>query len=120
MAIHGPALEKKQAQLFRCVDIGAELFAMAATCVRAHHDVRKNASDRTPLKLADVFCRQARHRIARLFAGIRRNADVPTYGLAREVLDGRYAWLEQGIIDAPEVAPESARAGSVQGAAAGN
>ena len=114
MVLNGPGLEKKQAQLFRCVDIGAELFAMAATCVRAHDDVRRKAADATAISLADVFCRQARHRIARLFAAIRRNADGPTYGLARDVLDGRYGWLEQGII----AAPEAARAEREQGAAA--
>src|SRR5437870_2706119 len=41
MVRHGPALEKKQALLFRCVDIGAELFAMAAICVRAKRDARR-------------------------------------------------------------------------------
>jgi alkylation response protein AidB-like acyl-CoA dehydrogenase len=117
MAQHGPALEKKQAQLFRCVDIGAELFAMAATCVRAHDDVRKQGADATPLKLADAFCQQARHRVQRLFAAIESNADAATYKLAREVLDGRYAWLEQGIIDAPEAAPAQRERGA---AAAGS
>ncbi len=114
MVVHGPALEKKQAQLFRCVDIGAELFAMAATCVRAHDDARRSGADATPVRLADLFCQQARHRVQRLFAAIRSNADVAAYSLARDVLDGRYAWLEQGIIDAPE-AP---RAESERGAAA--
>jgi hypothetical protein len=109
MVIHGPALEKKQAQLFRCVDIGAELFAMAATCVRAHDDVRRSAADATAIRLADVFCQQARHKVERLFAGIRSNSDAVAYSLARDVLAGRYAWLEQGIIDAPE-APRAERA----------
>jgi len=114
MVVHGPGLEKKQAQLFRCVDIGAELFAMAATCVRAHDDVRRSAADATAIRLADVFCQQARHKVERLFAAIRSNADAAAYGLARDVLAGRYAWLEQGIIDAPE-AP---RAEPARGAAA--
>jgi hypothetical protein len=35
MARFGPKLERKQAVLFRFVDIGAELFAMSAACVRA-------------------------------------------------------------------------------------
>jgi hypothetical protein len=117
MVQHGPALEKKQAQLFRCVDIGAELFAMAATCVRAHDDVRKSAADSTPVKLADVFCRQSRLKVERLFAAIRSNADVAAYGLARDVLAGRYAWLEQGIIDAPDAPRAEPDRGA---AAAGN
>src|SRR5687767_5963882 len=40
MVRYGPKLERKQMVLFRGVDIGAELFAMAATCVRAKADAR--------------------------------------------------------------------------------
>ena len=102
MVIHGPALERKQAQLFRCVDIGAELYAMAATCSRARRDAAqgdmKNATE-----LADVFCRQSRMKVERLFTDIAHNADVEAYDVARATLEDRYAWLERGIIDIPEV-----------------
>ncbi len=118
MVANGPGLEKKQAQVFGCVDIGAELFAMSATCVRAHDDVRRSAVDATAIRIADVFCRQARHRIERLFEGIRSNADAEAYRLARDVLAGRYAWLEQGIIDAPEAPAEAARGERASTAAA--
>jgi alkylation response protein AidB-like acyl-CoA dehydrogenase len=101
MIQHGPALEKRQAQLFRCVDIGAELFAMAAVCVRAERD-RAKQSDGSPVELADLFCRQARRKIASLFRAIDSNDDPATYRLARGVLDERYAWLEQGIFAAPD------------------
>ena len=104
MARYGPALEKRQSQLFRCVDIGAELFAMAAVCSRAHADLRRG-SDRNVEALADVFCRQSRMKVENLFEAIRSNADVPAYRTARDVLDGRYAWLETGIIE-PEEAPK--------------
>ncbi len=116
MVIHGPALERRQALLFRCVDIGAELFAMAAVCVRAYDDVRKNAADRSPFELADVFCRSARVRVEKLFADIRSNADGEAYALARGVLDRRFAWLENGIVDAPE-APAQAESPPAQAAA---
>jgi hypothetical protein len=93
-------LERRQAQLFRCVDIGAELFAMAATCVRAHRDRRVMNQGETPIELADQFCRGARRRIAASFRAIGSNDDVETYRFARGVLDQRYAWLEEGIIAA--------------------
>ena len=36
MVIHGAALQKKEAFLFRVVDVGMELFAMAAVCSRVY------------------------------------------------------------------------------------
>jgi len=100
----GPALEKKQAQLFRCVDIGAELFAMAAVCARAQRDAKRAGADRNALDLAGVFCNMSRAKVEALFEDIRKNADTEVYAAARGVLDGRYSWLEQGIIEAPEAA----------------
>ncbi|MGH7731151.1 MAG: acyl-CoA dehydrogenase family protein, partial [Candidatus Eiseniibacteriota bacterium] len=102
MVQHGPALEKRQAQLFRCVDIGAELFAMAATCVRAERDHRRKPGDASARELADLFCRHARRKIGTLFRAIDANDDEATYRLARGVLDERYTWLEQGIFGAPD------------------
>ena len=118
MVLNGPALEKKQAQLFRCVDIGAELFAMATVCARARRDVRKNPADATPLELADVFCRLSRQKVESLFEAIRKNADAEAYKVARGILDGRYQWLEQGIIDAPDQ-PEATPQPTTGSAAAG-
>jgi len=94
----GPGLEKRQAVLGRLVDVGAELLTMAATCVRARQRVEEDPSDRTPFELADVFCRHARRRVERSFAELFHNDDVATYKLARGVLDGRYAWVEEGIV----------------------
>jgi alkylation response protein AidB-like acyl-CoA dehydrogenase len=105
MVMLGPALEKKQAQLFRCVDIGAELFAMAAVCSRAVHDMRRDPAERGPERLADLFCRQSRMKIENLFEAIRTNADAEAYRVAREVLDSRHAWLEQGIAEVPGAPP---------------
>jgi hypothetical protein len=51
--------------------------------------------------LADVFCRQARERVHDRFGKIFRNADVPTYRAAQDVLAGKHLWLEE---DLPEVA----------------
>ena len=104
MVLNGPALEKKQALLFRCVDIGAELFAVTATCVRALRDVRAKAADANAYELADVFCRHSRRKVDKLFQDIRRNADPETYRLARGILDRKFEWLENGILDAPEAA----------------
>src|SRR5262249_37045268 len=105
MAKNGPALERRQALLFRCVDVGAELFAMLATCVRALDDVKKDAGDRSPLELADVLRRHAGRKVEKLFADVGNNADVVSYHVAKGILEQRFVWLENGIVDAPEAAP---------------
>jgi hypothetical protein len=96
MVRFGPKLERRQLVLFRGVDIGAELFAIAATCVRAHalaHDGNKHALD-----LADLFCREAKKRIDRLFDDFYGSDDSASYRVAQQVLKGEHAWLETGII----------------------
>ena len=101
MSRFGPKLEKRQAVLFRLVDVGAELFAMSAACVYARQLMRERPEDRTPYELADLFCRGARRRIRASFAGVFKNDDLRTYKLARGVLDSRFEWLEQGVVPAP-------------------
>jgi alkylation response protein AidB-like acyl-CoA dehydrogenase len=88
-------LEHKQRFLGRIVDIGAELFAMTAACVRAQEE----RADDSAVGLADAFCRQARVRADQLFDELWRNSDDADRTLARDVLDGRYTWLEEGILD---------------------
>src|SRR3954452_38626 len=74
MAKFGPSLEREQVLLGRFVDIGTELFAMAATCARAQSFAEADA-----VPLADYFCQTARLRISALFAGVGRNADKAGY-----------------------------------------
>jgi len=108
MVLNGPALERKQGLLFRAVDVGSELFAMCATIVRAQRDVKRGLAGRTPYEVADTFCRAARRRVEGLFDGIASNDDAHDYGMARAMLDGRYTWLEAGVIHAPVVGPDVA------------
>ena len=93
-------LERKQGFLGRIVDIGAELFAISATCVRAQYDAT-SGTDRGPVavELAKVFCAQARRRAEELFTQLWANTDAKDSALARHVLAGRYTWLEEGILD---------------------
>jgi len=97
MARFGPGLEKRQAVLFRLVDIGAELFAMAASCVHAHALVQADPAETGPLRLADLYCRHARARIRNTFQEVFRNDDRITYRVAQEVLQGKHAWLERDV-----------------------
>jgi len=96
MVRYGPKLERKQMVLFRAVDIGAELFAIAATCARAQQEARHG--NRGALALADVFCREARLRIDELFSRLFGPTDDDVYRVSQQVLRGEHAWLETGII----------------------
>jgi alkylation response protein AidB-like acyl-CoA dehydrogenase len=98
MARFGPKLEKRQSVLFRMVDIGAELFAMSCVCVYAHHMVRRDGSNRGPERLADLYCRQSRHRVKQLFRDVFNSNDVVTYRVAQEVLQGKHAWMDPDMI----------------------
>ncbi len=95
-------LERKQGFLGRIVDIGAELFAMSAACVRAQLDATVTAGTErgaVARELAEAFCTQARLRAEELFGQLWSNTDAADSALARHVLAGRYTWLEEGIID---------------------
>jgi alkylation response protein AidB-like acyl-CoA dehydrogenase len=95
MVRYGPKLERKQAVLFRAVDIGAELFAMSAACSRAM--MLKDSGQKEAIALADTFCREAQLRIDDLFRNFYGQNDNNMYKLAMSVLRGEHAWLEQGI-----------------------
>ncbi|HEY3258877.1 MAG TPA: acyl-CoA dehydrogenase family protein [Pseudonocardiaceae bacterium] len=90
-------LEHRQVFLGRVVDIGAELLAMAASCVRAQalRDERGDAA----VELADAFCQQSRRRVEELFTRLWHNTDDRDRALTRGVLGGRYTWLEDGVVD---------------------
>ena len=92
--------EKHGAFLGRIVDIGAELFAMAAAVVYAQTAMREHPERAAETReLAEAFCNQARLRTERLFHELWTNADEPNHRLALDVLKGRHTWLEAGIID---------------------
>jgi alkylation response protein AidB-like acyl-CoA dehydrogenase len=93
----GPRLEKKQAVLFRMVEIGAELFAMSAAVSKAALLVKKNPGNRGPIELTDLFCRQASWRVIVKFEEIFANDDDQAYRLAQEVVAKKHLWAEEGI-----------------------
>jgi 3-hydroxyacyl-CoA dehydrogenase/alkylation response protein AidB-like acyl-CoA dehydrogenase/1,4-dihydroxy-2-naphthoyl-CoA synthase len=89
MLRHGPKLEREQLLLGRFVDIGTELFAITATCLRAEQLMQSDPSGANKaelLNLVDYFCRASRLRIEEKFRGVRRNTDRAGYRLAQQVL----------------------------------
>jgi hypothetical protein len=93
-------LEKKQAFLGRIVDIGAELFAIAAAATYAN-TIKTEQPERgeDAYALADLFCKQARGRVDRLFSELWSNNDDANYAAAQDVLKGRFKFIEEGIAD---------------------
>lgn len=98
MAKYQAGLEKKQHLLGRLVDVGTQLFAMSCVCAYAEHLSKKNPGDNTPNQLADYFCKLAQERIAKSYEDIDKNIDKEADQIAKEVLDSRMTWLEQGVI----------------------
>lgn len=92
-------MESRQGFLGRIVDIGAELFAMSAACVRAELLRSQGTNGREAYQLADAFCRQSRLRVEELFGRLWNNTDDLDRAVVKGVLAGTYTWLEEGVID---------------------
>jgi alkylation response protein AidB-like acyl-CoA dehydrogenase len=102
MLRHGPKLDREQLLLGRFVDIGTELFAMTAACLRGEQLL--NSKDAAGRKqnlpgLIDCFCGSARLRIERQFHGLHHNTDATSCRLAQKLLAGKCTELETGIVE---------------------
>ena len=105
MMVYRAKMERKQAFLFRLVDVVNELFAMSASAARAHALVQSgDRSAASAVELADAFCHQSRRRVKELFRGLWGNDDAQRYELAQRVLGSEHVWME-------ELLAELARAG---------
>ncbi|MBI4575938.1 MAG: acyl-CoA dehydrogenase family protein [Planctomycetes bacterium] len=99
MLVHRAALQRRQAFLFRIVDVGLELFAMSAVLTRAQEmAARRHPHAAEATELADLHCRNARRQVRVLFGALWRNDDAFKYRVAQRVLRGEHAWLSEGII----------------------
>jgi 3-hydroxyacyl-CoA dehydrogenase/alkylation response protein AidB-like acyl-CoA dehydrogenase/enoyl-CoA hydratase/carnithine racemase len=85
MLRHGPKLEKQQVLLGRFVEIGAEIFAITATCLRAAY-LKQTEPDGQSVQLANFFCQASRFRIEDKFRALHHNADSDGYRLAQQLL----------------------------------
>jgi hypothetical protein len=100
MGRHQAKLEHKGALLGRIVDIGSELFAIAAACTYASTLARETPAQRDAIyELAGLFCTQARRRAQGLFSDLWSNDDAGQYKLAQSVLEGRYEFFEHDVVD---------------------
>ena len=101
MLRHGPKLEREQLLLGRFVDIGAELFAITAVCLRGEQlldSKNANADGKNLPGLIDYFCQAARLRIEQHFHGLHHNGDLTGYRLAQKLLAEKFSELESGMV----------------------
>jgi alkylation response protein AidB-like acyl-CoA dehydrogenase len=89
-------LERKQMVLFRIVDIGTDLFAMAATI--SYASMLAKQGQKNALELADLFCREARVRVDQTFRTLFDNHDDLQYKVVQRMMKGEYEWLEGSLV----------------------
>lgn len=89
-------LDRKQMLLGRLMEIGTDLFAMAATCSYAL--AMKESKGKSAIELADFFCQLARRRISDRFKALSCNDDSNANVLAKKCIEKSYRWLEDGIV----------------------
>jgi alkylation response protein AidB-like acyl-CoA dehydrogenase len=95
MLVHKAKLQRRQAFLFRTVDVAMEIFAMAASISRVRTMREENHPHAAEAaQLADLFCRNARRRIRRLFRDLWNNDDLLKYRVGSSVLKGDHLWFE--------------------------
>lgn len=102
MLLYQAKLERKQAFLFRCVDIAMELFVVASTVARAKAMQERGLPEaKTAFELADGFAKESEHKVRGLFRDLFDAEDENRTSLAKRLLDGAYRWLEQGTMGLP-------------------
>ncbi len=108
MIVYRAKLERKQAFLFRLVDIINELFAMSASVCRAHAIACRGGDEgKSAVALADGFCRASSRRVDELFRSLWHNDDQSSYVMALDVLNGEHVWMESLLdrLDQPASTP---------------
>jgi hypothetical protein len=94
-------MEKKQAFLFRSVDIAMEMFVMVATVVRTRKLIETRSDDaKAAAEMTELFCRNATRYIEQRFTELWGPDDDFKYDIGRKILDNRYTFLE------PDALPE--------------
>jgi hypothetical protein len=92
-------LEYEQLILANFVEIGVDLFAMSASLAYAEYLVGQNPGDQSPQELADLYCANARDRIAANFRAVKRNHNHQFSAVTNALMEGNYGWLSTDIFE---------------------
>ena len=91
-------LQDRQLTLARFVDIGTRLFAMSTVISKAAADHAGDSAESGFVELADLLCLLERQEIESSKRELRKNPDRAGYKIAMDVMEGRFSWLEEGIV----------------------
>jgi len=97
MAKYRQKLEREQLVLQALVDIGTDLFAMAALLSRTEHELKARTDDEQLQDMADLFCMNARKRINDNFKNLKRTQGKAIYKVAKAFMEGKYRWMLDGV-----------------------
>ncbi|TNE68422.1 DNA polymerase II [bacterium] len=92
------ALEFKQRILGRIVDIGTDLFSIAATAAYAGFMLKENPNDKSVLSVVETYFTFAKQRIEQNFAELDKNFDSEQRKFGIDIIDDKLTWLEDGAI----------------------
>jgi hypothetical protein len=108
MARFGPKLERRQAFLFRAVDVAMELFVLTTAVSRAKSLADAGAPEaKGATELADLFGRDAKRRVKRILADMSifrtflPDHDAAKTEVGKRILAGDHRWLERGTMGVP-------------------
>lgn len=93
MAKYQQKLEREQLILQAFVDIGTDLFAMAASLSRAEYELKTRSGDENLQDLVDLFCTNARRRIQDNFKKAKRSRGQAISRVADAFMEGKYRWM---------------------------
>ncbi len=100
MLLHREKLAQRQEVLGHLMNIGTEIFAMAATCSYAESQQKQGNSN--AILLAEHYCRLATTRINDEFKALSFPQRKTAKQVSRSILAGDFQWLEKGIYPVKE------------------
>ncbi len=92
------ALEFKQRILGRIVDIGTDLFSIAASAAYAGYMLKQNPNDKSVLTVMETYSTFAKQRIEQNFAELDKNFDSEQRKLGLAVIEDSVTWIEKGAV----------------------
>jgi alkylation response protein AidB-like acyl-CoA dehydrogenase len=95
MVRYQAGLEKKQAFMFRTVDIAMEIGVMCAAISRTHRlQQQGDPNYGAALELTELFCSNARRDVKQHFKSLWANDDAKKYRSGVNALEDKFIWLE--------------------------